>query len=220
MRERVFMPSCLQPQAARIKAGTAPGVWRPRKSVPWLRISAMVDREEGGMKNIVRLALFPIVTGLLWAGCLAPPAVMERKEPATAKERLDKAFSACEEAPQVYFAACDALGAADKARLAALDETNASPVVSKALHAKQRKAVADEDRAFANAKWALDKWSAAIARVKAATEDYRKVEGEEAGLVAGAAMRAVESQEVEHRKNAAQYEQGLQGWEQQRRPKP
>ena len=121
---------------------------------------------------------------------------------------------------RAVFAMCGAQAAADKAKMAALREAKSTPPIPEEVRAKCLKAVADEDKAFADTKQALDEWSAAIARLKAAAEDYRKAEGEKADTVAAAAMRAAESQEDEHRKSVAKYEQGVQGWEKQRSLKP
>lgn len=171
------------------------------------------------MKRTVRFVMLPIVAGLLLAGCATPPAVTEYKESMTPKERLDKAFKVCEEAPHAYFALCDAQGAADKARMAALDEVTSSPIVPDETRAEYLKTVADEDKAFADMKRALDEWSAAVVRLKAAAEDYQKADKKvNSGVVT--AMRAVESQENEYRKNVAKYEQGFQVWEKQRSLKP
>ena len=167
------------------------------------------------------LATLPLAAWLLLAGCATPPAATGHDEPMTAKERLDAAFKTCEEAPHTYFALCDAQGAADKVRMAALEDMNSSAIVPKAIHDKYLKTVADEDKAFVAMKGALNDWSKAIERLKAAAEDCGKTEGGTADAIVAAAMRAVESQENEYRKNVAKYEEGRQAWEKmQNPPKP
>jgi hypothetical protein len=171
------------------------------------------------MNKIVRPTLF-IAAWVMLSGCATPPAVIEHNEPLTAKERMDEAFSACTDAPHKYFTLCDTQSAADKIRMAALDEVNSSPIVAKEISNKYLKTVADEDKAFADMKTALDEWAGAIARLKTAAEDYKNSAGLKAESAVTAAMRTVESQESEYQKNVAKYEQGLKGWEKQRQLKP
>ena len=172
------------------------------------------------MNRIVRCATLFIAAWIMLSGCTTPTAVIEHKEPMTAKERMEEAFNACTDAPHKYFPLCDTQRAADKIRMAALGEVNSSPIVAKEISDKYLKTVADEDKAFANMKTALDEWSADIARLKTAADDYKKSAGLKAESAVTAAMRAAESQGNEYQKNVAKYEQGLKGWEQQRQGKP
>jgi len=146
--------------------------------------------------------------------------VTPHKAPTSAKGRLDAAFKACEEAPRAYFAFCDKQAAAHTTRMMAWREANSSLIAPAGSSTQYLKAMADEDKAFMDMKRSLDEWLFAIAQLKSAIEDYKKVAGKKGSSVVAAATRAVESQTNEHRKNVAKYKQKLQVWEKQPRLRP
>jgi hypothetical protein len=80
--------------------------------------------------------------------------------------------------------------------------------------------VGEEDKAFADTKLALDKWSVAIEQLRAAAEAYRTAGGGKDDAVATAALGAADLQQEEFLKNAAKCQERQAVWEKEKSRSP